>query len=96
MVRFKHDQAAIEGLARASEVRKALLKAAQIGAEGAARRAPVETGKLRDSYGVEETPDGARFGSDLDYSDDVEFGTVDTPAQPHARPAVDDIRREMR
>lgn len=56
-------------------------------------RAPVQTGRLRDSYRVEirSAPDGAvgHIGTDVDYAVDQEYGTRFQPGTPHVRPALD-------
>lgn len=54
----------------------------------ARRLCPVETGYLRDHLDFEVSGGVLRVGSNVDYADDVELGTSDTPAQPHLRPAL--------
>lgn len=85
------DESALERELRA-QVDAELKRAAEAGAEAARRRAPVDTGKLRDSIQA----NGARFGSDVDYALYVEFGTTDTPAQPYLRPAIDDVAKALK
>lgn len=56
-------------------------------------RAPVETGRLRDSYRVEvqNGPDGptGHIGTDVPYAVHQEYGTRFQSGQPHVRPALD-------
>lgn len=88
---------AARNIARAVEAGR---KAAPKGAGRAAREilddvradAPVRTGELRSSYEAWEDADGAHVGSDAKHAPPVEFGTSDTPAQPHVRPAVNRAR----
>lgn len=98
MTTIRTDKHAIAGLAKTREVEEVLLRGAQIGARGANNRAPVGEPPvhLGESYRAESEPGAARFGSDLRYAEFVEFGTEDTPAQPHIRPAVDDIKAASR
>lgn len=52
-------------------------------------RAPVATGRLRDSYGFEMTGDLAgELASDLDYSEYQERGTIYQAGTPHVGPAA--------
>jgi hypothetical protein len=98
MTRVVTDRRVLKGLPKSREVEAVLLKAAQIGARGASRRAPVGDPPvhLRDSYEAESEPGEARFGSNLKYAEHVENGTINAPAQPHVRPAVDDIKGAIR
>lgn len=49
---------------------------------------PVDTGALRQSYGVlPETSQKVLIGSDMPYAPHVEYGTVNSAAQPHLTPA---------
>lgn len=52
--------------------------------------APVDTGTLRDSITAE--PGGVFVYAP--YAMFVEYGTVDTPAQPYLRPAVDTVNAD--
>lgn len=70
-------------------------EAAEAGAGGARRRAPVDTGRLRDSIKVVKTRNGYAFGSDLDYAIHQEFGTRWQPGTPFIRPGLDDARRKL-
>ena len=58
-------------------------------------RAPVDTGALRGSISVDPIPMGADVGPHVDYGAYVEFGTVNTPAQPYLVPAADATRSQV-
>lgn len=47
---------------------------------------------LKDSYFVTPEEDGATIRSRQDYWAYVEFGTGQTPTQPHVRPALDEAK----
>jgi HK97 gp10 family phage protein len=73
----------------------ATLQAAQVLQTAIQQRAPVRTGRLRDSILVEiteQTPNRVEVevGPTVPYADDVEFGTSRSPAQPYLRPAIDE------
>lgn len=55
---------------------------------------PVRTGRLRDSYHAEAEGSGAVVKTDADYWKYQEYGTRNTPAQPHVRPAYEAVRNE--
>lgn len=95
MADVRVDMAALEREIR-PQVDRELERAAEAGAEDARRRVPVDTGRLRDSIKVARTANGARYGSDVDYALFVEFGTVDTPAQPFLRPGLDDVAKALK
>lgn len=67
-------------------------EAAEAVLEAARRRVPVgETGALRDSLHIEDTPGGGkRVVADTEYAAFVEFGTSLMAAEPYLRPAVDE------
>jgi len=57
----------------------------------AKQNAPVDTGRLRSSITADLAKANnlqVRVGTNVEYADDVEFGTVNQPAQPYLRPAV--------
>lgn len=50
---------------------------------------PVDTGALKQSYGADPVDSHTiRVGSDMDYAPYVEYGTVNSPSQPHLIPAI--------
>lgn len=61
---------------------------------GARRRVPVDTGRLRNSITHEITGDGlnAAIGSNVEYAPFVEFGTRSMRAQPYLFPALEEER----
>ena len=76
-----------EKIKREPELRRALREAAEQAAQVARQRAPVASGRLRDSIGVEETEEGFRVVADVDYAAFQEFGTERNRAHPYLRPA---------
>lgn len=71
---------------------RAALLAQQI-RNDAVRAAPVDTGRLRQSIGVQKIGDGHyRVGTNVRYAPFVEFGTRRTRAQPFLRPALEKAR----
>ncbi len=71
------------------------LQAGQVLEQAMQQRAPVRTGRLRDSIMVEITEQSAscvevEVGPTVAYADDVEFGTSRSPAKPYLRPAIDE------
>jgi HK97 gp10 family phage protein len=58
---------------------------------GAKRRAPVDTGRLRNSITHRVEPDGlsAVVGTNVEYAPHVEFGTRFQRAQPYLVPALE-------
>ncbi len=51
---------------------------------------PVDTGALKQSYGaVPISSSHVRVGSDKEYAPYVEYGTVNSPSQPHLTPAFE-------
>lgn len=74
-----------------------LLEAAQAGAQDAARRAPVDTGRLRGSIHAEKLDGwGARYGTDVEYALYQELGTYKMRAQPFLRPSMDRVKAVLR
>jgi HK97 gp10 family phage protein len=61
---------------------------------GARRRAPVDTGRLRNSITHETTPNGlaARVGTNVEYAPFQEFGTRRNAARPFLFPAMEQER----
>lgn len=59
----------------------------------AVRRCPVDTGRLRQSIGLQKIGDGHyRVGTNVSYAPYVEFGTRRARAQPFLRPALEAVR----
>lgn len=83
------------------EVRRAALEVQA----GAKQRAPVDTGRLRNSIAVEISAEGtsAQVGSNVEYAGYVEHGTRRNRAQPYLFPAYEEamprffsrLRREL-
>lgn len=93
---------AVAALAKNAAVKRQLWKAATEVERDAQRLAPVQTGALRRSITVVEVRSSTTGGveyrvgwdeSIADYGKFVEFGTEDTTAQPHLRPAAIRMRR---
>lgn len=60
------------------------------------QKAPVDTGNLRNSYRAEEQPDGDYLvGTNVEYAPAQEFGGTFHTGQPHLRPSLDEVRREL-
>lgn len=88
----------------AFELRVGRVTAAQAGDRAAAllalklrneavRRCPVDTGRLRQSIGLQKIGEGHyRVGTNVTYAPYVEFGTRRTRAQPFMRPALEAVR----
>lgn len=99
MARIKLNRRNLSRLDKSDPVTRGIARGSAAGARGAARRAPVATGALRDSYVSETEPGRSWFGSirdvpgheqPVDYAVFVELGTRYQEAQPHLRPAIDD------
>lgn len=59
----------------------------------AVRRCPVDTGRLRQSIGLQKVGEGHyRVGTNVVYAPFVEFGTRRTRAQPFMRPAMEAVK----
>lgn len=95
MARVKVDKRALER-ELGPKVKRLMAELAETGARKASELAPVYTGALAASIHSEETEDGAKYGSDLDYAGYPEFGTFDQPAQPYLRPALDAVAADAR
>ena len=92
--------AALASVVQAVQVKRQVRSVAEEIRIEAQRLAPVKTGRLRNGIVVSETTtaDGTteyRVGwdSSVPYGPAVEFGTEDTPAQPHLRPAALKVKR---
>jgi len=55
----------------------------------AMRRSPVDTGRLKNSFGDRVERDRAIVYNTVHYAPHVEYGTVRMKAQPFMRPAID-------
>ncbi|WP_424570788.1 hypothetical protein [Streptomyces sp. CH-036] len=86
------DQAAIEALSRDPAVRKAVIDRAEQGRDFARSIAPVDTGRYRDSIHVMEDANGADLVADVDYADDLEYGTRHMPGQHIFGRTLDSLR----
>lgn len=59
-------------------------------------KAPVDTGNLRDSYRMEKQSNGdVLVGTNVHYAPPQEFGGAFHTGQPHLRPSLDEVRREL-
>lgn len=96
MGRFVPRHGAVADLQDSRMVRDGMLDLAQIGAAGAKRRAPVDTGELRDDIAAAEVDGVARYGTDVEHGLYQEVGTYKMEAQPYLRPAQDDIKAALR
>lgn len=85
--------AQIEPALRAAMQREVKIAAVNI-ERGAKQRAPVDTGRLRNSIAHEIHEGGlnAEIGSNVDYAPFVEFGTRRMRAQPYLFPAFEEER----
>ena len=83
-----------------SEEAKAKLRALEkigILVEGrAAKNAPVDTGRLRNSITHETEQDYAIIGTNVEYAPFQELGTSRMEAQPYLRPAVDQSQGDIK
>lgn len=61
----------------------------QIVVEYAQLLAPVDTGELQESIGLEFENDTVSIVADSDHAAPIEFGTAHMAAQPYLRPAID-------
>lgn len=69
---------------------RALLRTAADVVDTTKQLTPVDTGRLKQSYGaVPVSSSKVRVGSDVEYAPFVEYGTVNSPAQPHLTPAFE-------
>ncbi|MER6236538.1 HK97 gp10 family phage protein [Streptomyces clavifer] len=86
------DEAAIRSLTRHVTVSKAVVDKAEQGAAYARSIAPVDTGRYRDSIEVVEDDDGADIVADVDYADDLEYGTRHVEGQHILGRTLDSLR----
>jgi HK97 gp10 family phage protein len=89
-------------LTRTKEVKRQVRSVANEIRDEARRLAPVDTGNLRRNIKVTNVLDDqgrvvfvVGWASQAWYGSLVEFGTEDTAARPHLRPAADKIRRQV-
>lgn len=80
--------------AEISKAKREIKRSALNVVNGAKRRAPVDTGRLRNSLTHEIDADGldARIGTNVEYAPHVEFGTFAQRAQPYLFPALEEER----
>ena len=64
-------------------------------AQDVKERAPVKTGKLRDSIQFETKDTTATIFSDVEYALYVEVGTSKMKAQPYFRPALNNVMEHV-
>ena len=89
-----HTDEVLDGISQAKA--RALEKIGLV-AEGYAKRlCPVDTGRLRNSITHTTDDEAAYIGTNVDYAVYVEMGTVNTPAQPYLKPAVEDHMEKYR
>jgi HK97 gp10 family phage protein len=94
LVKRRLRDAGVRGHAAAQrEVRRSAL----IVQGGAKQRAPVDTGRLRNSIAVEVDADGlgATVGTNVEYAPFQEFGTRTVPAHPFLFPALEEHRQDF-
>lgn len=60
-------------------------------AAGAGATAPIDTGALAESYTADVDGLTGVAGTNMEYGPHVEYGTVNTGAQPHLEPAFDSV-----
>jgi hypothetical protein len=98
-VTTRRDTRVLQAIVQASEAR-ALALVQRIGEAWLAEtqaRAPVKTGRLRDSYHfeiTEQTPTRitGTLATDVPYAPHQEYGTVHQAGTPHIGPAADAVR----
>jgi HK97 gp10 family phage protein len=84
---------------KAAKVDKLVISTAHLVEAGGKRRAPVDTGAMRSSIGVDITRHGegpgwgteAEIGPTVSYAPFVEEGTERQPPQPFMGPALDEV-----
>ena len=77
------------------ELKKAIQRESVEIAEDAIQKAPVLTGRLRDSIEYNKTDKGADVSVNVPYADDVNYGTRSQRAQPFFTDAIRTGRRRM-
>ena len=84
----------LEALRRSLEeaARRGVAGLAEAAAEEAARRAPVDTGRLRASIRARADGLSAAVTADCPYAAAVELGTSRRPPQPYLVPAAESVR----
>lgn len=81
---------------RGAALGKGLMAGALVVEGDAKRRAPVDTGNLRNSIRAEQVSDTeATVGTPVDYAIYPEFGTSRQAAQPYLRPALEQNRQTI-
>jgi HK97 gp10 family phage protein len=71
-------------------------KAAKMMVAEAQRRAPVDTGRLRDSIQARQLgPLAWEVSAEAPYAEFVEYGTSTNPAQPYFRPAFEVVKAQF-
>lgn len=89
-----HTDEVLDGI---SQAKARALEKIGLAAEGYAKRlCPVDTGRLRNSITHTTDDEAAYIGTNVDYAVYVEMGTVNTPAQPYLKPAVEDHMEKYR
>ena len=94
-MRVVTDQGAINALATSAELMAVTMKAANAGAQGAKRRARVDTGEMRNAINAKPNGRGARVSSPAAHSVFNEYGTRRMSAQPFMRPSMADVRAAL-
>lgn len=93
MTRVVVDRSAVEAFVQDDPGVHALVgRMLGAGADAARRYVPVDSGALQADITVDHDGSEGAYGNNLDYSEYVEFGTSDTPAQPYLRPSVDAMK----
>lgn len=99
-VEFKINRSQLKAFAGSRDVETAMQRVALFVEGSAKRHAPVRTGNLRRSITHEVERDStswvARIGTNVKYGIFQEVGTVNHPAHPFLRPALDELRRGLR
>lgn len=89
MAKLQSDLSKIAGKIPAAAERALLQTAADI-VDLTKQITPVDTGALKQSYGADPVSSThIRIGSDKEYAPYVEYGTVNSPSQPHLTPAFE-------
>jgi HK97 gp10 family phage protein len=81
--------------AGAEALEEALEAVAHTALRSARRRAPVLTGRLRDSLVLEKDSKGWLIRAPVPYALVLEFGGISRPAQPFLRPAIRYSQRNL-
>jgi HK97 gp10 family phage protein len=94
------DPKVLAAVSRSPAVKRQTRLVADVIKKGARRRAPKVSGNLQKNIDIEEAEDPKTGVTEYHvgwrkaawYGAMVELGTEDTPAQPHLRPAADELR----